>query len=168
MLLQDTWELYRLHLVTLGRSPKTIKGYLQDLKQWQGWLEEEHNGPVYAKDLTDEDITDFLLYLKEGRDYKPSSRRRLAATIRGFLRWAYKQKNIAINLAEEVPNIKVPESERRFSKYSFPLGAGSHGRSDQDLLPTSFPTYQKVNRCNIPALELQLMIRVLRQNEQTH
>ena len=103
-----------MHLVTLGRSPKTIKGYLQDLKQLQGWLEEEHNGPVYAKDLTSQDITDFLLYLKEGRDYKPSSRRRLAATIRGFLRWAYKQDHITTNLAEEVPNIKVPEAERKF------------------------------------------------------
>ena len=54
------------------------------------------------------------LHLKEERGYKPASRRRLAATLKGFFKWAYKHGYIDVDLAETVPSIKVPDNERHF------------------------------------------------------
>lgn len=105
---------YKAHLNNLERSQRTIDGYLGELLFFQKWLEERLNGPVSIEDITGNDINAFLLYLKEERDYKPSSRRRIAATLKGFFKWAYKQGYIATDLADTVPSIKVPDTERHF------------------------------------------------------
>lgn len=110
----NTMEEYRKHLINLERSKKTIYGYMSELDFFRKYLEEELNGPFAVTDITSDDINDFLLYLKEERNYKPASRRRLAATLKGFCKWAYKQDIIKVDLADRIPSIKVPESERKF------------------------------------------------------
>jgi site-specific recombinase XerD len=77
-------------------------------------MEERFNGPITIDDITGNDINEFLLHLKEERGYKPASRRRLAATLKGFFKWAYKHGYIDVDLAETVPSIKVPDNERHF------------------------------------------------------
>src|SRR5690554_546099 len=105
---------YKAHLNNLERSQRTIDGYLGELLFFQKWLEERLNGPVSIEDITGNEINAFLLYLKEERDYKPASRRRIAATLKGFFKWAYKQGYITTDLADTVPSIKVPDTERHF------------------------------------------------------
>ncbi len=105
---------YKAHLNNLERSQRTIDGYLGELLFFQKWVEERMNGPVSIEDITGSEINAFLLYLKEERDYKPSSRRRIAATLKGFFKWAYKQGYVATDLAETIPSIKVPDIERHF------------------------------------------------------
>ncbi|HHT90861.1 MAG TPA: tyrosine-type recombinase/integrase [Firmicutes bacterium] len=105
---------YKAHLNNLERSQRTIDGYLGELLFFQKWLEERLNGPVSIKDITGSEINAFLLYLKEERDYKPASRRRIAATLKGFFKWAYKQGYITTDLADTIPSIKVPDTERHF------------------------------------------------------
>lgn len=78
---------YRRNLINLERSKKTISGYMGELDFFRKYMEEELNGPFVVTDVTAQDINDFLLYLKEERDYKPSSRRRVAATLKGFFKW---------------------------------------------------------------------------------
>ena len=105
---------YKAHLNNLERSQRTIDGYLGELLFFQKWLEERLNGPVSIEDITGIEINAFLLYLKEERDYKPASRRRIAATLKGFFKWANKQGYTTTDLSETVPSIKVPDTERHF------------------------------------------------------
>lgn len=105
---------YKAHLVNLERSQRTISGYIGELYFFQNWMEERFNGPITIDDITGNDINKFLLHLKEERGYKPASRRRLAATLKGFFKWAYKHGYIDVDLAETVPSIKVPDNERHF------------------------------------------------------
>ena len=105
---------YKAHLVNLERSQRTISGYIGELYFFQNWMEERFNGPITIDDITGNDINEFLLHLKEERGYKPASRRRLAATLKGFFKWAYKHGYIDVDLAETVPTIKVPDNERHF------------------------------------------------------
>lgn len=105
---------YKAHLVNLERSERTISGYIGELYFFQNWMEERFNGPITIDDITGNDINEFLLHLKEERGYKPASRRRLAATLKGFFKWAYKHGYIDVDLAETVPTIKVPDNERHF------------------------------------------------------
>lgn len=105
---------YKAHLVNLERSQRTISGYIGELYFFQNWMEERFNGPITIDDITGNDINEFLLHLKEERGYKPASRRRLAATLKGFFKWAYKHGYIDVDLAETVPSIRVPDNERHF------------------------------------------------------
>jgi integrase/recombinase XerD len=105
---------YKAHLVNLERSQRTISGYIGELYFFQNWMEERFNGPITIDDITGNDINEFLLHLKEERGYKPASRRRLAATLKGFFKWAYKHGYIDVDLAEGIPSIKVPDNERHF------------------------------------------------------
>lgn len=105
---------YKAHLVNLERSQRTISGYIGELYFFQNWMEERFNGPITIDDITGNDINEFLLHLKEERGYKPASRRRLAATLKGFFKWAYKHGYVDVDLAETVPSIKVPDNERHF------------------------------------------------------
>ena len=105
---------YKAHLNNLERSQRTVDGYLGELLFFQKWLEERLNGPVSIEDITGTEINVFLLYLKEERDYKPASRRRIAATLKGFFKWAHKQGYTTTDLADTVPSIKVPDTERHF------------------------------------------------------
>lgn len=85
MTFTESLEKYEQHLTNLERSPKTIKGYIQELEFFYRWLSEKHNGPIKPSDLGADDINEFLLWLKEERDYKPSSRRRVAAALKIYL-----------------------------------------------------------------------------------
>ena len=105
---------YKAHLVNLERSQRTISGYIGELYFFQYWMEEWFNGPITIDDITGNDINEFLLHLKEERGYKPASIRRLAATLTGCFKWAYKHGYIDVDLAETVPSIKVPDNERHF------------------------------------------------------
>ncbi len=107
-------EEFRLNLVNLERSHHTIKSYIIMLNCFRRWLEEQINGPASVSDISTSTINEYLLYLKEALDYKASSRARTASAIKSFVLWAYKEGLIATNLAQDVPSIKTPQSERRF------------------------------------------------------
>ena len=113
-LVSQAIDLYLEHLENMERRAKTIKGYRQDLGFWQKWLEAKCNGPVGLADLDEQSVSQFLLWLKKDRGYKASSRRRLAATTKGFLQFCYRQKWLAEDLALTVPQIKVVDKEREY------------------------------------------------------
>jgi site-specific recombinase XerD len=107
-------EEYKMYLENLERSPRTVNGYLGEVEFFRKWMEVEKNGPITLKDIEPDDVSGFLFYLREERNYKPASRRRIAATLRGFFTWAYKRGYVAMALAEAVPVIRVNDTERSF------------------------------------------------------
>ena len=101
-------ERYKLHLVNLERSQRTIDGYIGDLVFFMNWLECDLGGSLLIGHITPDDLNRFLLLLKTERDYKPASRRRVAEALKGFFAWAYSQGYIASDKAQSLPKIKVP------------------------------------------------------------
>lgn len=112
MILKVGKENFLQHMDAIDRSPQTITGYGKDLKQFEQFLSIKYNGEPYIEDITSSDIEDFLMYLKEERDYAPGSRSRDLYTIRSFFSWAYKKEIVIRNVALSVENIKLQQKER--------------------------------------------------------
>jgi len=107
-------QSYKEHLINLERSEKTIKGYVQDLDFFRKDVERKFNGPIPLSALSPKEANRFLLWLKVERGYKPSSRRRIAATLKGFFQFCHEEKWVGEELAKSVPNIRVPDKERAY------------------------------------------------------
>lgn len=114
MLFSDALLEYATYLKGVDKADKTIKGYFQDLNFFEKWLLEEYNCPTYLEDITIDDIEKFLRMLKEERDYKPSSRKRLSASIKMFYRYCFKKKLCRVDIAGQIEPIHVPQVEREF------------------------------------------------------
>jgi site-specific recombinase XerD len=65
MLFGTALEEYRLSLRQQEKSERTIKGYLQDLKFFENWLQQVWNGPVYLDDVTFTDVNIITNLLSE-------------------------------------------------------------------------------------------------------
>ena len=114
MLFTQALQEYREYLKGIDRSKRTVDGYFLDLNFFHKWLQEKYNCPAYLKDITFEDIEDFLRMLKDERNYKPASRRRLSASIKMFYRFAYKKKLYTEDLASQIESVKVVPKERDY------------------------------------------------------
>lgn len=99
---------------SLEKSGSTVKGYSKDLDQFRRWLEAAYNCPAYVEDVTIEDVEDYLTMLKEERGLMPASRKRVAASIRVFFRYALRKGLCPEDIASEVQPIKVPQKEREY------------------------------------------------------
>lgn len=116
MLFADALKDYEIYLRGLDRSKRTIEGYYHDLNFFMKWLQDWYNGSVYLEDITLEDIETFLRMLKEERNYKPSSRKRVSISIKMFYVFAYKKKLGVEDIAAQMEPIKVPHKEREYLK----------------------------------------------------
>ena len=114
MLFGTALEEYRLSLRQQEKSERTIKGYLQDLKFFENWLQQVWNGPVYLDDVTFTDVEKFLTFLKEKKSYKPASRRRIASALKSFFRYAWKRELCRTDIASDIEDIKYVPTEREF------------------------------------------------------
>jgi site-specific recombinase XerD len=114
MTLEDTIELFRKNLISLQRSPETVKGYLKDLKIFSNFLAEKYNCEVYLDEICEEDIEEFLEFLLLTKHYLPASRNRALISIRSFYQFCVKKRYCVINLSKNVPYIKPEQKERIF------------------------------------------------------
>lgn len=74
LLFSEALKAFAQYQSSIERSPRTIRGYDQDLSMFQRYLESQWNTSVYLSDLRTEDVEAFLLYLKE-RGTKTSTRK---------------------------------------------------------------------------------------------
>ncbi|MGF7184404.1 integrase/recombinase XerD [Desulfitispora alkaliphila] len=114
MLLSKALGHYKDYLEGTDRSQRTIEGYLQDLTFFSKWLKEKYNCPAYLEDITLDDIEDFLRMLKDERNYKAASRRRLLAAIKMFYKFAHKKELCPEDVTLQVEPIKVVPKERDY------------------------------------------------------
>lgn len=114
MLITDAFKEYGASLSQQEKSERTIQGYLQDLRFFGNWLEQEWNGPVYLEYVTFADTEAFLTFLKEERSYKPASRRRIAASLKSFFRYAWKRNLCSSDIAAQIEDIKYVPTEREY------------------------------------------------------
>lgn len=114
MKFDDAIKEYEIYMEHQEKSPKTIAGYLQDLNFFRKWLEKEWNGPVFLEDVNFRDVEKFLKSLKEERNYKPASRKRISVSIKMFFKYAWKKKLCIQDIASEIDAVKYVPSEREY------------------------------------------------------
>ena len=75
-------------------------------------IKEKANGPVFVDEITEQDLEDFMLYLKDERDFAPNSRSRYFYTLRSFYKYAEKKDIVEKDIAARMDPIRLPQKER--------------------------------------------------------
>ncbi|HOJ52356.1 MAG TPA: site-specific tyrosine recombinase XerD [Syntrophales bacterium] len=86
-----------------GASPLTLEAYERDLKGFMSFL--EARGRKALAEVRSEDVTDFLVHLRE-EGLSSSSVNRVLAAVRSFFRFLVREKLISVNPAGGVERIK--------------------------------------------------------------
>lgn len=76
------------HLMKQDLSDRTVKGYLDDLRFFQGWYEEIQNKKLNWKTVTSFDLQTFRQYLVNGKRQKVSAVNRRIQALKRFFNWA--------------------------------------------------------------------------------
>lgn len=114
MLFMDSVERFGRYQANIERSPVTIKAYREDLSLLNRYLQEEYNGPIYLEDITQQDVENYLYYLKVVRAYQPISRKRVLGSTRSFFSYAYKSEWCNKNVTAKLESIKCQQKERQY------------------------------------------------------
>ena len=114
MFFTEAIEQFRKYQTTIERSPKTIRGYNEDLTLFNRYLQGKYNCPMFLEDIAKQDVEDYLLYLRDERGYQPASRKRILGSVRSFFNYAYRNEWCEKNVTATMEPIKCPQKERHF------------------------------------------------------
>ncbi|SHF33596.1 tyrosine-type recombinase/integrase [Caloramator proteoclasticus] len=114
MILDSALKEYMVYMENREKSPKTISGYMQDLNFFKKWLEKMWNGPVYLEDIEFKDVEKFLKFLKDEKNYKPASRKRISIALKMFFKYAWKKGLCKTDISTEFENVKYVPKEREY------------------------------------------------------
>ena len=102
----DTWasatQKWRTELIASGVSRGTIELRLSHLRRWQRVCPHPWSA-----------TRDSLLAFLSATHWAPEYRRSVRSTFRVFYGWAYKERLIGVNPADDLPKVRVPVSEPR-------------------------------------------------------
>ncbi|MGY0372860.1 site-specific tyrosine recombinase/integron integrase [Clostridium sp. JNZ J1-5] len=113
MLLDEAIEKFKRYLIMTDKSKETVRSYGVDLANFQQFLEEKYNCPLYLDEVQVDDIEDYLYFLKR-KNLQTASRSRNLYTLRSFWNYGYKNKMCKWNLAMAVEPIKIQKKERTY------------------------------------------------------
>ncbi|WP_161946577.1 tyrosine-type recombinase/integrase [Ureibacillus xyleni] len=114
MLVTDAVKAFLKYLEAQNKSGETVAGYGKDLRIFNQYLEEQYNGLVYIDEITENDLEDYICFLKEVRKLKPSSQNRYFSSIRSFFNYATRKKLLKQNIAQNVENVRYQRKEREY------------------------------------------------------
>lgn len=114
MMFSDAIGMFEKYLVSTDKSSETVRGYTVDLNEFNRYLIKKDNAPPYLEDIDETIIEEYLFYLKDSKNLKPSSRSRKLHTLRSFWNFAYKKRLCERNVALSVEPVKVKQTERTF------------------------------------------------------
>jgi integrase/recombinase XerD len=114
MKLAEAIELFIQYQGMTDRSPSTVAGYRNDLRYFMSYLVENYNCTPYLDDVTSEDISEYLYYLKEELDYKDASRKRKLASLRSFYKYCHRKQFCSYNVAADIEPVKLKQTEKMY------------------------------------------------------
>jgi len=114
MKLSAAIDLFIKYQITIERSPSTIQGYNNDLQYFRRYLLNKYNLPPYLEDITNQDVEDYLFYLKNELGYTASSRKRKLASLRSFYKYCYQKRYCSLNVTVDIQPIKQKQVERAY------------------------------------------------------
>jgi site-specific recombinase XerD len=99
-----------LTYITVERnlSPRTIKAYSHDLKNFEAFLGENHKSVKSLTKITTEILREYFAQLHLDRSYKGISLARKVSSLRSFFRFANERGYVKINPMSPVRNPKLP------------------------------------------------------------
>lgn len=98
------WRKYKVDMSLRELSPKTIAGYQNDIENWFIYILDYQNNRCITE-LTDEDITEFLVFCKENGNNTRRLKRRMSS-ISSFYLYLRKKKLITENPMEYIDRPK--------------------------------------------------------------
>lgn len=98
---------YRDHLTRAGKSPHTIRAYVQDATAFARWFKGTTGGAFKPQAVDPRDIQDYRGYLVR-RELAPATVNRRLKALKSLFRWARRE-----NLVTEIPSMPWSQS---FSK----------------------------------------------------
>ena len=111
MKIEDALREYNIQIEIIdGKSPQTVKSYLNDLHKYCSFLQEE--GIEDIEKVGPETVEDFIYSLEE--EYASNSMNRIKVTIRNFHRFL----NFRYDLKDPTVNLHVAKGEKRLPVYA--------------------------------------------------
>jgi len=99
------FEPFLAHLVSLGRSDRTVAGYLIDIKTFASWFEQTNGYPLAPEKLTSTDIREYRQFLLNVQKAKASTINRQLAVLRAYGLWAKSSGCVQYNPVEGIKSI---------------------------------------------------------------
>lgn len=99
------FELFREHLIQLGRSERTIAGYLIDIHTFACWFEQTNGYSLAPDNLTPTDVREYRQFLLNVRKAKASTINRHLAVLRAYGFWAKSYGSVPYNPVEGIKSI---------------------------------------------------------------
>jgi integrase/recombinase XerC len=99
------FEPFRAHLVSLGRSDRTVAGYLIDIKTFASWFEQTNGYPLAPDNLTPTDVREYRQFLLNVQKAKASTINRQLAVLRAYGFWAKSSGSVLYNPVEGIKSI---------------------------------------------------------------
>lgn len=91
------WDQYRSYLSNKQKSPRTIEGYLADLRYFVDWFEETTGENFDAHNVTEVDIKQYVAYMKTVKRLKPATVSRRVRALNSFFDWLVEIKAVPSN-----------------------------------------------------------------------
>lgn len=99
------FEPFREHLIQLGRSERTIAGYLIDINTFACWFQQTNGYSLEPDNLTPTDIREYRQFLLNIRKAKASTINRHLAALRAYGHWAKSCGSVPYNPIEGIKSI---------------------------------------------------------------
>ena len=99
------FEPFQEYLVRLGRSERTVAGYLIDIRTFSYWFEQTNGYPLTPDNLTPTDVREYRQFLLNVRKAKASTINRHLAVLRAYGLWAKNSGSIQYNPVEGIKSI---------------------------------------------------------------
>lgn len=99
------FEPFRVHLIQLGRSERTITGYLIDIQTFASWFYQTNGYSLAPDNLTTTDVREYRQFLLNVRKAKASTINRHLAALRAYGHWAKNCGSVLYNPVEGIRSI---------------------------------------------------------------
>ncbi len=108
---------FREYLEGQDRSPLTIQGYLNDIRDFVRWFEQTNGEKYSLPAVTPTDVREYRQHLTMVRHRKPATVNRHLAALSALMAWAKRTGQIEHDPTEEVRRVpQVPQGPRSLDK----------------------------------------------------
>ena len=109
-------ERFLLHITSERRySPLTVRNYRRDIDEFVEWGEQYSGKDNFLlQEVQTEDIREWIMYLAESRNLRPSSVNRTVASLRSMYRYLRREEIVERDLFAAISSLRTPQRLPKF------------------------------------------------------